>query len=98
LLIFLHELNAGDWVNHLMRFAAVRLVFVAKQAMSLPDRPHPKAVLVSRLGKEDAALVQRHFFPGVRPGDLHRLPETRLLFSQDGDFGTVDLWGSIPVG
>lgn len=91
LLIFLHELNAGDWVNHLVKFAAARLVFVARQATSLPKRPHPQAVLVSRLDKEDAALLQSQFFSGVRPGDLRRLPETRLLFSQNGAFGTVDL-------
>jgi hypothetical protein len=91
LLIFLHELNAGDWVNHLVKFAAARLVFVARQATSLPDRPHPQAVLVSRLDKEDAALLQSQFFSGVRPGDLRRLPEARLLFSQNGAFGTVDL-------
>ncbi len=91
LLVFLHELNAGAWVGHLLRFAAARLVSVARQTPSLPDRPYPKAILVSRLGREDAAAVQSQFFPGVRPGDLRRLPETRLLFSQNGDFGTVDL-------
>jgi hypothetical protein len=91
LLIFLDELDAGAWVGRLASFHAARLVFVARQRARLPARPAPTAALVSRLDKEDAAALQAAFFPGVRPGDLRRLPEGRLLFRQNGTFGTLDM-------
>jgi hypothetical protein len=91
LLVFLHQLDAGGWIEWLTRFKATRLVLAAERLTSLPPDPAPRAALVSRLDREDVALVQPELFPDVRPADLRRLPDKRQLFWQDGKFCTVDV-------
>jgi hypothetical protein len=91
LVVFLHELDAGGWIEWLMRFKTIRLVLAAGRATSLPPTPAPRAALVSRLDREDAALVQPELFPDVRPADLRRLPDMRQIFWRDGKSCTVDL-------
>ena len=90
IVIVMHELDAGEWISVLRGFGAARLIVATRQASRLPARELPATLLVSRLDKGDAETIQARFFPGVRAADLRRLPETRLLFSQNKTFATVE--------
>jgi hypothetical protein len=50
----------------------------------------PTTLIVSRLHQDDARLIE---IDGVRPADLRRLPENRLLVQRGRHIGTVEMPG-----
>lgn len=92
LLVVLHELDAGSWVERLHAFAKARLVLAADQPASLPTTLRPSSLLVSRLPGDIPAWLQA-LLPDIRYTDLRRLPPHRLVFKQEEELCTLDMKG-----
>ena len=90
LLIFLHELNAGAWVERLRAFPGTRVVVSTEHLKPWSESLTPSALLLSRLEREEAEQLQAAL-PGVRATDLRRLPPNRLIFKQGSELCTVDM-------
>lgn len=94
LLVFLHELNIGhNWIELLQTFPNIRLVISTEQVVKLwPKSRRLTGLLVSGLDEHSAAQIQTEL-PGIRPTDLRRLPQTRLVLRRGSEIGTVDMLG-----
>jgi hypothetical protein len=90
LLIFLHELNAGAWVERLRAFPGARVIVSTEHIKPWSTSLTPSALLLSRLEREEAEQL-RATLPEVRATDLRRLPPNRLIFKQGSELCTVDI-------
>jgi|GEM_PF-6509872 len=90
LLVFLHELNAGVWIERLQAFPAARVIVSAKHIKPEPITLSSTSLLLSCLNREEAEQMEATL-PGIRATDLRRLPPNRLVFKQGENIGTVDI-------
>ncbi|MFQ5578555.1 MAG: hypothetical protein ACE5G8_16375 [Anaerolineae bacterium] len=89
-LIILHEMQVGPWAEYLSRSPAVRLILAAQQMATLPQRPRPVTMLVSRLAKGDTEKMAPRL-PGLHAADLRRLPLDRLIMRRGEYLGTATI-------
>lgn len=90
LLIFLHELDIGQWLTRLNAHPAARLIVSTAAVPRRIFSDDGATLLLSRLSGVDARRLQAEL-PGVRATDLSRLPSGRLVMKQGEIVGTVDL-------
>jgi hypothetical protein len=89
-LLFLHEIEAGGWLERINTFPAARLV---RSATAIPGQilaGEATSLLLSRLSAAEAERMEPQL-PGVRAADLRRLPPERLVLKRGQTIGTLDL-------
>jgi hypothetical protein len=90
ILLFLHEIEAGGWLERINTFPAARLV---RSATAIPGQilaGEATSLLLSRLSAAEAERMEPQL-PGVRAADLRRLPPERLVLKRGQTIGTLDL-------
>lgn len=90
LLVFLHELETGTWVERLASFPNIRLVLSTEQPGSKSLPAQPASLLLSRLEGDVPGWLQAEL-PDVRVTDMRRLPPKRLVLKRGNEICTVDL-------
>ncbi len=86
IVVVLHEMKVESWMQRLSAFSGARLIVSSSR---VAGRPVTSTFLVSRLDRADAEKVQVNL-PGIRAGDLRRLPDNRLLLRREADLSTID--------
>ncbi len=90
ILLFLHEVEAGAWLERLNTFPAARLV---RSATAIPGQilaGESTSLLLSRLSTAEAERMEPQL-PGVRAADLRRLPSERLVLKRGQAIGILNL-------
>lgn len=89
LLVVLHELQGGSWVERLASFSNIRLILSAERPDTKLSPIPPTSLLLSRLEETPTWLQQT--LPGIRPTELKRLPANRLVLKRAGEICTLDM-------
>jgi hypothetical protein len=87
--IFLHELQVEGWLERLTAFPNARLVLSSAREKAKPGSAQPSSLLLSRLDEVPAWVQQS--LPDIRPTDLKRLPQERLVLKRGDNICTLDM-------